>query len=206
MIEQGTPEWHEQRRGKVTASRIEEVVAKTKSGGYGASRANYMAELLAERLSGVVAESFTSKPMQWGIDHEPEARAAYEFYRDMAVTSAGFVPHPSIRASGASPDGYVGSEGLVEIKCPNTATHIDTLLGKPTGAGYISQMQWQMACTGRQWVDFASYDPRLPPALRLHVQRMNRNDALITELEAEVAKFLDELDAREAKLRAKAAA
>jgi putative phage-type endonuclease len=190
--EQGSPEWFAARIGKVTASRIADVVAKTKTGP-SASRANYMAELLAERLTGVTAESFKSESMKWGAENEPDARAAYEFYRNETVTEVGFVLHPNIDQSGASPDGFVGEDGLVEIKCPNTATHMDTLLGKMVPAKYVNQMQWQMACTGRQWCDFVSYDPRMPEHLRMFVKRMPRDDKRIKELETEVAGFLLEI-------------
>jgi putative phage-type endonuclease len=200
-IVQGSPEWLAIRVGKVTASRVADVVARTKSG-YGASRANYMAELIAERLTGAPAEKFISAPMAWGTEKEPEARALYEFLTDAEVNQVGFVPHPTISDSGASPDGLVGDDGLVEIKCQNTATHIDTLLGQSIPAKYETQMQWQMACTGRQWCDFVSYDPRMPDSMRLFVCRETRNDAMIAELSEEVGKFLAELDAKVASLTA----
>lgn len=198
-IEQNTEAWKQIRLGKVTASRVADVVAKTKSG-WGASRANYAAELIAERLTGEAAERFTNAAMQWGTDHEPDARATYEFFRDATVVEIGFVEHPSIAMSGASPDGLVETDGLVEIKCPNTATHLDTLLGQAVPAKYITQMQWQMACTGRKWCDFVSFDPRLPESMSLFVRRVERDDALIASLEKEVSVFLAELDEKLAKL------
>lgn len=191
-IIQGSPEWFQQRLGKVTASRVADVVAKTKSGP-SASRANYMAQLIAERLTGNVQESFTNGAMQWGTEKEPEARAAYEFYRNETVKEIGFVLHPNIEQSGASPDGLVGDDGMVEIKCPNTATHLETLLGQMIPSKYHNQMQWQMACAGRQWCDFVSYDPRLPENMRLFVKRMPRDDLRIKELETEIAGFLLEI-------------
>ena len=201
MIEQGSPEWLAQRVGKVTASRIADMMAKTKTG-WGASRANYAAQLVCERLTGAPADSYQNEAMRWGIETEPHARAAYEFRTDNAVTSCGFVDHPRIAMSGASPDGLVGDDGLVEIKCPNTATHIATLLGgKVIPSKYEAQIQWQMTCTGRQWCDFVSYDPRLPDEMRLFVVREKRNDALIAELEEEVSRFLAEVDETVAKLR-----
>jgi putative phage-type endonuclease len=190
---QGTDEWIAARLGKVGASRVADVIAKTKSG-WGASRANYMAELIAERLSGVPAERYVNAAMTWGTNTEPEARAAYAFYVDTDVTEVGFIEHPHIAMSGASPDGLVGDDGLVEIKAPNTATHIDTLLGASIDARYITQMQYQMACTGRAWCDFVSYDPRLPGPMKLHVQRVPRNPAMIADLERAVIDFLAELD------------
>lgn len=193
MIEQRTDEWFQERCGKVTASRIADLTAKTKSG-WGASRANYMAQLIAERLTGTVAESFTSAAMQWGTDTEPEAISAYEFYFVTTVEPVGFVKHSTIELSGASPDGLIGDDGLIEIKCPNTATHIDTLLDGKVPAKYLKQMQWQMACTGRKWCDFASYDPRMPEHLKLWVKRVSRDDEMIAELEKDVSDFLAELD------------
>lgn len=194
-MEQGTPEWHDARRGKVTASRVADVMAKTKSG-YSASRANYMAELLCERLTGETAPCFMNDAMRWGTEKEPEARAAYAFRTDADVAEIAFVIHPSIPMAGASPDGLIGADGMLEIKCPNTATHLDTLAsGKPAGK-YVTQMQWQMACTGRQWCDFVSYDPRLPENLRFFLTRIDRDAALIADMETEVSAFLSELDAR----------
>ena len=195
LIVQGSPEWFGARLGRVTASRVADVIASTKSG-WGASRANYMAQLIAERLTGEVAESFSNAAMKWGTEMEPDARAAYQFYRDALVVEVGFVPHPRITMSGASPDGLVGEDGLVEFKCPNTATHIETLIGQTVPTKYITQMQWQMACTGRQWCDFGSFDPRLPEDMRLFVRRVDRDDALIADLEAKVSDFLAEIDAK----------
>lgn len=189
---QGSAEWKAARVGKVTASRVADVVAKTKTG-WGASRANYMAELVAERLTGNAAEAYTNAAMQWGTDHEGEARAAYEFATDTFVEEIGFAEHPSIPMAGASPDGLVGDDGLVEIKCPNTATHIETLLGQEVPAKYVTQMQWQMACTGRKWCDFASFDPRMPDEMQLFIKRVNRDDARVAELEKEVSIFLGEV-------------
>lgn len=189
---QGSPEWHQLRLGKVTASRVADVVAKTKTGP-SALRANYMAELIAERLSGSPVESFTSAAMQWGTDMEPQARAAYEFRTDAQVAQVGFVTHPKIDQAGASPDGLVDEDGLIEIKCPNTATHLETLLGQAVPAKYETQMQWQMACTGRKWCDFVSYDPRMPENMRLFIKRVERDDKRIKELETEVAGFLLEI-------------
>jgi putative phage-type endonuclease len=191
-MEQGTEEWFQARCGKVTASRIADVVARTKSG-WGASRANYMAQLIAERLTGVPAQTFTNAAMQHGTETEPLARAAYEFYCGLDVEEVGFILHPEIADSGASPDGLVGDEGLVEIKCPNTATHIDTLLGSSIPKKYALQMQWQMACMERDWCDFVSFDPRLPEDLRMTVKRVWRDDDMIAKTEEDVVEFLSEL-------------
>jgi len=193
MIEQGTPEWFAARLGNVTASRVADVIAKTKSG-YSASRDNYMAQLICERMTNTVAESYSNAAMQWGTETEPLARAAYESYADVLVDQIGYVPHPVINRAGASPDGLVGADGLLEIKCPNTATHIETLLSEKVPSKYITQMQWQMACTGRQWCDFVSFDPRLPDGLQLFVSRVEAYSEYITTLEYEVEIFLIELD------------
>jgi len=199
MIAQGSAEWFAVRCGKVTASRVADVIAKTKTG-YGASRANYAAELIAERLTQTTAPSFTNAAMQWGTDQEPHARAAYSFLHNVDVEEIAFVDHPEIAMSGASPDGLVGLDGLVEFKCPNTATHLDTLLSETVPGKYVTQMQWQMACTGRAWCDFASFDPRLPPSMQLFVRRVERDASLILDLEAQVADFLAEIDAKVAAL------
>ncbi len=200
MIEQGTTEWHAQRLGKLTASKMADALARTKTG-WGASRANLMAGLVAERLTGVPQVTYTNAAMQWGVDTEPQAKAAYEFKCDIDILPAGFVDHPEIEMSGASPDGYVGKDGLIEIKCPNIATHIDTLLGADIDGRYVKQMQWQMACTGRVWCDFASFDPRLPPEMQLHIRRVYRDDKLIAEMEKEGAVFLEEVSERVQRLQ-----
>jgi len=190
-MEQRTDDWFAARIGKVTASRVADVVAKTKSG-YSASRDNYMAQLVCERLTGKPAESFSNAAMQWGTETEPLARAAYEAKMDVLVDEVGFIDHPSIVNSGASPDGLVGIDGLIEIKCANTSTHIDTLLSQTVPKKYADQIFWQMACTNRDWCDFVSYDPRLPPDLQLFIKRIPRDDKYIKLLEAEVIEFLTE--------------
>lgn len=168
-------------------------MAKTKSG-YSASRKNYMAELACERLTGVPSEHFESAAMKWGTDNEPLARSAYEARTGELVEEVGFIGHPTIKNFGASPDGLVGTDGGIEIKCPNTATHIDTLLGGKIEQKYIYQMQTAMACTGRLWWDFVSFDPRLPDNLSFKCIRANRHDGLIEAIETEAKRFLAELD------------
>ena len=194
MIAQNTQEWLDLRLGHVTASRVADVVARTKAG-YSASRANYLAQLVAERLTGKGGENFTNAPMQWGTDHEPEGRRAYTFRHGRPVVLASFVRHPTIKMAGASPDGFVETDGLVEIKCPNTATHVETFLTGKIPAKYETQMLWQMACTGREWCDFVSYDPRLPEAMCLFVSRISYDAERIAELEEEVRLFLGEVNA-----------
>ncbi len=171
-----------------------DVIAKTKTG-YSASRESYLVELALERITGTRQEGFTNDAMRWGTDNEPLARAAYEARTGELVEEVGLLLHPRIEQAGASPDGLVGLDGQIEIKCPNSATHVRTLrTGKPEGK-YVTQMQWQLACTGRAWCDFISFDPRMPEGLQLFVTRIKRDDDLIKDLEAEVAKFLGELQA-----------
>jgi len=193
MMDQGSEEWFTIRIGKVTASRVADVIAKTKTG-YSASRDNYMAQLVCERLTGQKGESFTNAAMQHGTDTEPLARAAYEAFKDVLVDEVGFVPHPTIKMAGASPDGMVGDDGLLEIKCPNTATHIETLLSESVPGKYFTQMQFQLSCTGRQWCDFVSFDNRLPEELQLFVKRVPRDEVFIRLIEAEIVQFIAELD------------
>jgi len=198
-MEQRTEEWFAARLGKVTASKVTDVVAKTKSG-YGASRATYMTDLAIERLTGNPTEFYANSAMQWGTETEPQARAAYEFINDAVVVEEGFIEHPTIAMSGASPDGLVGDDGMLEIKCPMSKTHYATLLNGKIAKKYIDQMQWQMACAGRQWCDFVSFDPRMPERLDFFCERVKRDDEYISELETEVLKFLDELNEQVTKL------
>jgi putative phage-type endonuclease len=190
---QGTAEWLEARMGKVTASRIADLMAKTKTG-YGASRTNYATELALEIITGKRQESFTNAAMQWGTETEPLARAAYEAQTGEIVEETGLVIHPRIDRAGASPDGLINGDGLLEIKCPQSATHLQNMIaGKPEGK-YILQMQWQMACLERAWCDFASFDPRFPSDLQLFTVRVPRDDALISQIETEVLAFIAEVD------------
>jgi putative phage-type endonuclease len=200
-MEQRTDDWFAARCGKVTASRIADLMARTKTG-YSSSRANYKAQLVCERLTGCVEPSYCNAAMQWGIDKEAEARRAYEFLIDRDVIEEAFVLHPTIEMAGASPDGLVGDDGLVEIKCPISATHIDTLLNGAFADKYVKQALFQMACTGRQWCDLVSYDPRLPERMRLFVRRIERDAEAIAEIEAEVCAFLAEIDETVGKLLA----
>ena len=189
-MEQRTSEWHQARLGKVTASRVSDVMAKPET----ATFANYQAQLIAERLSGLPTEGFTSGAMQWGVDQEPHARTAYELVSDHDVSLVGFVDHPDIKMSGASPDGLVGKEGLVEIKCPNTATHIRLLDTDRIEPKYMRQMYWQMACTGASWCDFVSYDPRLSTHLNIKIIRVDRDEKIISDIQESVAKFINQIE------------
>jgi len=201
-MEQRSDEWIAVRLGKVTASRAADVMAKTKTG-YSASRETYMAQLITERLTNTRADGFSSPAMQWGTDTEPQARMAYEFMTGETVEETGFVLHPSIQGFGASPDGLVGSDGLIEIKCPNSATHIDTLLSEKVPAKYITQMQVQMMCTGREWCDFVSFDPRLPGDMVFWSKRVWADPERQQDIETEVRKFLIEVEDKLQKLRDK---
>lgn len=192
-MDQRSESWFAARVGKATASKIADVMVKTKSG-YSASRANYAAQLITERLTGHPTEGYSNAAMQHGTETEPQARAAYAWESGNSVAECGFFDHPRIAMSGASPDGLIGDEGLLEIKCPNSATHIATLRGETIDGKYIKQMQWQLACTGRLWCDFASFDPRLPEPMQLFVQRVARDGAMISEMETEVSAFLQEVD------------
>jgi putative phage-type endonuclease len=197
-MEQRTNAWHQARLAKVTASRVADVIAKTRSG-YAASRDNYMAQLIVERLTGKPTESFSNAAMEWGTQTEPEARAAYSARTGELVEEVGFIDHPTIEGAGASPDGIVG-EGLVEIKCPQTNTMLEWILTRTIPARYLAQMQFQMAVTGAKWCDFAAYDPRLPEHLQLLIIRVERDDTRIAEIEAEISMFLGELDDKVNKL------
>ena len=201
-MEQRSTEWFNARLGKVTASRVADVIAKTKTG-YSTSRENYMAQLVCERMTGTQGESYSNAAMQWGTDQEPLARAAYEAIKDVLVDEVGFITHPTIIAAGASPDGLVSDDGLIEIKCPNTATHIDTLLSDKVPSKYNTQMQWQMACTGRKWCDFVSFDPRMPEGLQIFIQRVDFDEQYVKMLEAEITEFLGELETKIEKLKEK---
>jgi putative phage-type endonuclease len=183
---QGSAEWLAARCGKITASRIADLIATTKSGP-AASRKNYLAELLIERLTGVPTEHYESAEMRWGTEHEPEVRSLYEFAFEGLVQEVGFIVHPSYSYSGASPDGLVGDDGGVEIKCPNSSTHIETLLGRKLPRRYYCQIQWCMECTGRQWWDYVSYDPRMRDSrLVLYRERVDRDEAWLRGVRLEV--------------------
>ena len=191
-MEQRTEEWFAARCGKVTASRVADIIAKTKTGA-SASRENYLAQLVCERLTGKPAESYSNAAMIHGTETEPYARAAYESRMDILVTEVGFIDHPWIPLSGASPDG-LAAEGMVEIKCPNTATHIDTLLSRTVPAKYITQMMWQIACADRPWCDFVSFDPRLPERHQLFIKRINYDPEMANLLENSIIQFLGDVD------------
>lgn len=187
--EQGTDQWFLDRLGHLTASRMVDAMA----GKTTAARKNYIAQLVAERLTGNKSESFTSAAMEWGVSNEPLARAEYEIRTGQFVDQDGFIKHPNIEWCGASCDGFVGTDGLVEIKAPNTATHIDYLLGQKPPAKYVPQMLLQLACTGMPWCDFVSYDPRMPEEHRLFVVRFEPKQSEIQAVEEAAQAFLAEV-------------
>ena len=191
MSIQGSPEWLSERAGKVTASMVSAVLAKPETAGY----RDYQAQLVAEILTGKPQGSdYTNAAMQFGTEMEPLARSAYEAETGFSVDEVGFCQHPTIERAGASPDGLVGNSGLVEIKCPKVATHLAYLIAGVVPAGYKNQMMWQMACSGRDWCDFASFRPDLPEHLQLFIIRFKRDPERIKELEAAAIAFLDTVD------------
>lgn len=186
-------EWLACRLGKVTASRVWQVVKRTKTG-WSAYRENYKMELIADRLTGMVRDTYKSEAMLWGQQTEPDAIARYNASAGVTVnTSTWFLPHPKLAWAGCSPDGLVGDDGMVQVKCPDSKTHVETLLGKEPDPDYVTQCQWELACSGRQWNDLLSYDPRVPSPIRLYRFRVHRDDVLIAQLEEMVRVFLDEI-------------
>lgn len=215
MIEQivpGSAEWFDARAGCLTASRIGDAFGKLKSGAPAQSRDDYLIELVAERMTGRAADHYISRDMLLGIETEPDAIAAYEWANDCTVQKLGFVFHPTIQWAGATPDGAVGDDGLVECKCPRSTTFVALRLAvecaQPikhaslkTDEDYVAQGMWQLACTGRKWCDLAYYDPNMPQGLQLYVRRIERDEAIIAAMEAEARAFLDEVAAHVATLK-----
>lgn len=197
--EQRTDEWFKARLGRATASRFKDIMLTIKSG-EAAGRKNYRAELVAERLTGVKDETWTSSAMQWGIDNEPLARLRYELLTENIVEECGFFTHESLMA-GASPDGLIGEDGLLEIKCPNTATHIETLKSQELPYQYYWQVMGQMWITGREWCDFVSFDPRMPKNAQIFIKTVERDTVAIERLERDVVTFLREVSADEQFIR-----
>ena len=194
-MEQRTDIWYEARLGKATASRFKDIMTTVKYGEAAAVR-NYRAQLVAERLTGTKEDTWTSPAMQWGIDYEPLARLRYELTSNNEVLECGFFSHDTLMA-GASPDGLIGEDGLIEIKCPISATHIDTLKSQNVPKLYYWQVVGQMWITGREWCDFVSFDPRMPRNAQLFIKRVERNEDDIADLEEAVSNFLNEVDREE---------
>lgn len=193
MIEQGTEAWHQLRLGKVTASRVADILAQTRTGP-SASRQNYLIELALQRSTGTIEPSYTNAAMEWGTQTEPQARVAYEVETGNFVDQVAFIDHPTIANFGCSPDGLIGDDGLIEIKCCNSSTHWEYFKKKAPPQKYITQMQTQMAVTGRKWCDFVSFDPRMPQRSQLLIVRLPRNEEFIEKIEKEVIKFLEEVE------------
>lgn len=201
MFDQGTPEWLAERAGKVTASMLSNVMMAKTTAGY----QNYLAQLICERLTGEPVETFKSAAMEHGNETEPQARAFYELETGNEVVECGFIPHPTLANSGASPDGLIGDLGLVEIKCPQPAKHIKNLMGGTIDKAYSLQMQWQMECTGREWCDFVSFNPSFPAHLQLHITRVDADAEAQAEIKAAVTNFLADMDAKLRALEGRAA-
>lgn len=192
-VEQGSDLWHQLRLGHVTASGIADLMAKTKTG-ESESRRKYKVKLVAERMTGKTQESYSNAAMEWGVEQEQYAAMAYELKNNILLDKTGFWLHPSIKWLGVSPDRLVGNDGLVEIKCPNTTTHIDYILDDVVPARYYKQIQCQLWVTNSQWCDFVSYDPRLPEENQLFIKRAYPDEVFIHEMESEVLRFLDEVE------------
>ena len=192
-VEQGTQLWKELRLGHVTASCVADIMMKGKSG-ESETRRKYKMRIIAERLTRQGQDSYMNAAMEWGIEQEPYARMAYELEHDVLVDKTGFWHHPTIPYVGVSPDGLVNDDGLVEIKCPNTTTHLDYVDDDKVPSKYYKQIQCQLWVTGRQWCDFVSFDPRLQYKKRLFVKRCYRDEELISEMSTAVNEFLSEVD------------
>jgi putative phage-type endonuclease len=190
-MEQRSEEWFQARLGLVTASRVTDVLAKIKSG-ESASRRNYKIQLVSERLTGERQETYINQAMQDGIDREQFARDRY-VQQFGEVEEVGFVKHPTLEA-GASPDGMVGDDGIIEIKCPMGSTHTETLMTQDIPSKYVPQVQFQLLVTGRKWCDFVSYNPMFPEHLQVFVKRIEADPVYQKELESEVKQFLEEVD------------
>jgi putative phage-type endonuclease len=192
-LQQQTPEWLHMRCGIVTASRMSDVMATRKDKKEAAPRYNYKKELVYENITGLTWDTYVSPAMDWGTENEPLARAAYEHEHDVEIGDGGFFLHDEISKFGASPDGLLGDDGLIEIKCPTSGTHLETLLSGEIPEDYIWQMTAELDCTNRQWCDYVSFDPRMPKHLRKFEKRFLRDEARIKEMRDGVCTFLLEV-------------
>ena len=199
-MEQRSEAWFAMGAGCATSSRVADLTARTKSG-WGAARKNAIADLVCERLTGECTQIPQTAAMAWGVEKEDEARDLYAMLTGAHIEQVAFLKHPSIEWAGASPDGLVDDEGMVEIKCPNSATHIETLTGGTIPERYMKQMQWQLDCAGRRWVDFVSYDPRLPPAMQIYIKRVEMDPTIIEQLQDDVMTALAEVEETVNKLK-----
>jgi len=190
---QRTDEWRQSRVAHLTASRLNDALDLTAKGLEGAKSQQYRLELVAERLTGIPTDFFENAAMRWGTETEPYARSAYEAERGVMVQEVGFIKHPTLEWAGASPDGLV-KDGLLEIKCPTTTTHIKHLIGGAVPDQYKNQMLWQMLCTGRKWCDFVSFDPRMPEELQLFIKRYEPTPEELQECQEKAIVFLKSVD------------
>lgn len=195
QVEQGSQEWLQLRLGKITASRISDVLAKGKGNSESITRTKYRNELIRERLTNKKLDGYSNPSMERGTLLEPLARAFYEVKHNLMVKQVAFVPHPVINNAGASPDGLINDDGLLEIKCPDPANHIAYILdgGNSLSTKYNNQVQFQLCCTGRSWCDLASYDPDIDEDLQMFIVRIHRDDEYIKMIESEVVKFDNEI-------------
>lgn len=195
-IEQGSEEWHQLRLGKVTASRVSDVMASGRGSGESKTREKYKNEVIRERLTGKQVQGYINPSMERGTLLEPIARASYEVLHNVIVDQVPFIDHPTIKMAGCSPDGLVGDNGLIEIKIPNPENHIKALLtdNKELITTYFSQVQWQLACSNRSWCDLISFDPDLSEEYQFSISRIYRDDEWIKQAENEVIKFLSEVE------------
>ncbi|UNE54918.1 lambda exonuclease family protein [Bartonella machadoae] len=207
-MEQRSAQWFQARLGKVTASNVYNILSKTAKGLPTSKYEDYKIKLITERLTGEISPHYETEDMRWGIEHEDDALQEYGFIYDANIIKCGFIPHPSIEMAGASPDGLIGEDGLIEIKCPRSATHMRFCIDEEIKPEYLAQMQFQMACTGRQWCDFVSYDPRFTHQsshLRMKVKRVHRDDEQINSINQAVEAFLTQIEQEIQKISTKAA-
>lgn len=202
MLEQGSQAWLEARAGSLGSSQVADALAKTQRG-WGVSRSNIRAQLVRERLTGKPTETFCSAAMQRGKDLEPQARAMYCFQKGYEVTEEAIIKHPLIEGSHCSPDGLCNDIGMLEIKCCGDARHYEILQGDDPEDRYIKQCRWQMAVTGRAWVDLAYFNPDWPAEMQMVIHRIDRDEGDLAAMEDEVRKFLAEVTAAEEKLRSR---
>lgn len=212
-MEQRSPEWFAARCGKVTASRIGDLMARNQPkkgqtvGEWSARRNNYLAEKVAERITGKTRERRKVASLDHRIELEPDARAAYEFYCEQTLELVAFIEHPRIPNAGASPDSVIRPNGGLEIKCPDEEAHIEILTTQAIDRDYVYQMQFNIACAetllGRpvDWWDFESFNPNMPEELKCYVQRVERDDVMIRNIETNVIEFLAEVDQKVAQVR-----
>jgi putative phage-type endonuclease len=191
---QQSAQWYQERIGKLTASSMAAAMDYLKNGTPSAKRRDLQVAIVAERMTDIIREAYVNAAMTWGSEHEAEAKLMYVERTGNAVMPAPFCPHPTIENFGASPDGFIGHDGLLETKCPTSTTFVRWKLAGDVPAEHKPQMLAQLACTGRKWVDFAAFDPRMPENRRLIIHRYAPPPDEIASVEAAAIKFLDEVD------------